>query len=127
MATPGGTSAGGSARTGVDDGADRGSDRLARSNTTPYEIRMAASSSQAPKPAQTSNEKICVGCADVAPPAGGDTTLISIGHGWRILRGIADDGRSGVEWCCPTCWADYRAHGPARGRRRRSRLAWPCE
>jgi hypothetical protein len=83
-----------------------------------YGSGMAAPRSEASEPVVI-NRRICVECAAVAPSTGGDTTLISISHGWRIVRVVAEDGRNTVEWRCPRCWTDYKAKGPPSGRRLR--------
>ncbi len=83
------------------------------------ESGMAPFRSETPGAPDKQNEKVCVGCAALAPPADGETTLISLSHGWRVVRAVGGNGRSIVEWRCPACWSEYRAKGPASRRRPR--------
>jgi hypothetical protein len=37
----------------------------------------------------------------------GDETLTKLG--WRVRRGMAQEGGPALEWRCPTCWQEFKA------------------
>jgi hypothetical protein len=77
---------------------------------------MSSHSSKAPAP-KVDNSKVCIGCGAIAPPADEDTTLISISHGWRCVRGVNSSNQVVIEWRCPTCWVIHRSKAPVSERR----------
>jgi len=52
----------------------------------------------------------CVRCKSTAPDMSGETTLVSK-KGWRLNRALNKDGTLLLEWWCPPCWAERKAHG----------------
>lgn len=71
-----------------------------------------------------SERRECVDCRKVSPETSTDYTLISAKFGWRLTRIQTAEGNYGLEWRCPSCWAEYKKAkggpasplGPARPR-----------
>jgi hypothetical protein len=78
---------------------------------------MGSRSNRAPTAPVDHSSVVCTDCRAVAPPADEDTTLISIAHGWRCVRGLTSAGRAKLDWWCPSCWAERRKKGGVSERR----------
>jgi hypothetical protein len=57
--------------------------------------------------------RTCADCGATSPETQTQYTLIAK-YGWRVVRthGV---GQVGIEWRCPTCWAQYKSRQPATG------------
>jgi hypothetical protein len=54
------------------------------------------------------NRHVCHGCGVTAPDVATDFTLVSVRHGWRLLRRKEGDTIV-LEWRCRACWAEMHA------------------
>lgn len=48
---------------------------------------------------------VCHECGVSAPSVATDFTLVSVRHGWRLLR-RTHGGNVTLEWRCRACWAN---------------------
>jgi hypothetical protein len=51
----------------------------------------------------------CDDCGIPAPPSDGDSDFLSIRHGWRLSRQVAEHGGVTLYWRCAECWRRYKA------------------
>jgi hypothetical protein len=60
------------------------------------------------------NRQTCCGCG-IKPPQSAvkdtdSSALLSTRFGWRVVRSNSPTGKGEIEWRCPACWEEYRAH-----------------
>jgi hypothetical protein len=58
--------------------------------------------------APAKDARACIACGAHAPATSGESTLISVRFGWRLVRETVD-GRSRLVWRCARCWKVHRA------------------
>jgi hypothetical protein len=59
----------------------------------------------------------CIDCGIDPPVTEGPITLMSVQHGWRLVRAVDVAGQTVMEWRCAQCWALYRDKAGARAPR----------
>lgn len=47
---------------------------------------------------------VCVDCGTQSPGEDGDSALISMKYGWRLVRTPDGTGGHHFEWHCKSCW-----------------------
>jgi hypothetical protein len=55
----------------------------------------------------------CCDCGIDSPRVRAGDTLLSVMHGWRLLRRPAGNGEHVFEWRCSSCWQHYKGSGRA--------------
>jgi hypothetical protein len=61
-----------------------------------------------PSASMESRQTACADCAQQPPATETNYTLISARHGWRLSRGVDENGQKVMRWRCPDCWKKYR-------------------
>ena len=71
-----------------------------------------------PPDSSVGERKRCVSCRAWSPASDGNSTMVSVKHGWRLSRFRDATGRFLFEWRCPGCWRKFRElPGPDPGKR----------